>query len=161
MIRIPILNQDGVLVYDVSVQNAKKYISKKYKKETNPRQSTARLTFNQFVMLYNNDSAFVDEGDMRQKEYYRDSMRMSVTMKTPIDLLSPILQADDSPFSATDTAVFAKLQFMFLMLNLSQLYITRKGKLVGLITRDLFIGNLDFSGHEDMISLQSAKSFMD
>jgi CBS domain-containing protein len=58
---------------------------------------------------------------------------------TPVDLKSPALVTDNAPLSVSEHTPLAKVHYLFLMLGLSQLYITHKGALKGIITRDSFI----------------------
>ena len=64
-------------------------------------------------------------------------------MNTPIDINYKMLGTDDSPFSISESTPLAKIHFLFIMLGLTQVYVTKRGELVGIITRDIFVRKLN------------------
>lgn len=57
----------------------------------------------------------------------------------PIDHKLEHLVIETAPFSVPESTPVAKLHFLFTMLGLTQAYVTRKGKLEGVINRDSFL----------------------
>ena len=51
----------------------------------------------------------------------------------------PFLEVDRAPFTVMEESSLSKIHFLFTMLNLSQLFVLRKGVLVGIITKNDFL----------------------
>ena len=49
-----------------------------------------------------------------------------------------LLEGEDSPFAINESTPLAKVHFLFIMLSFNQIYILRKGQLVGMISRENF-----------------------
>jgi len=49
------------------------------------------------------------------------------------------LEIDRAPFSVMEETSMSKIHFLFTMLNLSQLFVIRKGVLIGIITKNDFL----------------------
>ena len=64
-------------------------------------------------------------------------------MNQSVDINYKMLGTDDSPFSITESTPLAKIHFLFIMLGLTQVYVTKKGELVGIITRDIFVKKIN------------------
>jgi hypothetical protein len=134
-------------MYEIRVKNAKKYIKFQLDEifhtlgETS--QDYLKKMVNDMLALNADDEFFNERMPHRASRTYSLSFNETSDSKrflsTNVDLKSVYLKTDDSPFSIVHTTVFAKIQFMFLMLNLSQVYVTEKGVLIGIIVRDSFI----------------------
>lgn len=140
--RIPIVSENGILLSEVSISNAKNYIAECYQGKRDSFNSDKKEILTRFTNYMatcdRSLSTDINQGHFKEKDIQIESTRLSFFLKIPIDFSSLILNADDAPFSVLHTAVFAKLQFLFLMLNLNQLYVTKRGVLIGILTRDLF-----------------------
>ena len=51
----------------------------------------------------------------------------------------PFLEIDRAPFTVMEMTALSKIHFLFTMLNLSQLFVIRKGVLIGIITKNDFL----------------------
>jgi hypothetical protein len=51
----------------------------------------------------------------------------------------PFLEIDRAPFTVMEMTSLSKIHFLFTMLNLSQLFVIRKGVLIGIITKNDFL----------------------
>lgn len=142
IIKIPIIQRNGILTFEISLKNAKKYI-KNYFGEIRP--SLGQTSLNSLDQLMSEIEMIGEENNYfdRISRHYSYNMSEIVEvrkfMNQELDIMSHLLKVDNAPFSIEHSTVFAKIQFMFLMLNLSQVYVTEKGILVGILTRDSFI----------------------
>ena len=142
IIKIPIIKRDGILLYETKIKSVKRYLRKSYDdvKVGLGQTSTEHLEglMNDIELI--GDENFYFEGISRQYSIsMSDIVEVRKFMDQKVDVHSVELKIDDSPFSIEQTTIFAKIQFMFLMLNLSQVYVTEQGVLVGIIARDSFI----------------------
>jgi signal-transduction protein with cAMP-binding, CBS, and nucleotidyltransferase domain len=55
-----------------------------------------------------------------------------------VNLDAPELEFDSAPLSVQESTYLSKVHFLFLMLGLSQLFVTLRGRLSGVITRESF-----------------------
>jgi len=58
---------------------------------------------------------------------------------TPINFEDPALQVDSSPFIVMEDTPMSKLHFLFIMLNISQVNVVKKGVITGIITKNEFL----------------------
>jgi hypothetical protein len=58
---------------------------------------------------------------------------------TPIDFNDPAIVIDHSPFVVMENTSMSKIHFLFIMLNISQLTVIKKGVIKGVITKHEFI----------------------
>jgi len=73
----------------------------------------------------------------RLKEYA--ALNKESFLNWPIDQHSPILDLDSSFLTIEQNYSALKIQFLFTFLSMSHLFVTEKGKLVGIITKEEFI----------------------
>ena len=142
IIKVPIIQRNGVLIYEAKVKNLKKFVRKCYEdvKEGLRDTSVEHLEGLMKDIEMIGDESFYFQGVSRQYSItMSEIVEVRKFMDQEVDVHSFELKIDDSPFSIEVTTVFAKIQFMFLMLNLSQVYVTEQGVLVGIIARDSFI----------------------
>eukprot|EP00744_Colponema_vietnamica_P001770 GILI01002893.1.p1 GENE.GILI01002893.1~~GILI01002893.1.p1 ORF type:complete len:747 (+),score=200.05 GILI01002893.1:79-2319(+) len=57
----------------------------------------------------------------------------------PVDLNHPYLNLDPAPFQITDQTPMSKIHYLFTMLGLAQMFIVRRGKLVGVLPKEELI----------------------
>ena len=162
--RIPIIKKNGILLYDITIDNAKKYIYAYYyyNRSSFPKESLKNLdNIVEYIAGYNNESFIeVENESYAHSEITTQSDDMKYFAKVKIDVNSELLRINDSPFSVMYTTVYAKVQFLFLSLNLTQIYVTRKGELLGIITRDSFAlaYKKSFAGSEHMFQSYDYRS---
>ena len=147
VVSIPIIDREGLLQYEISLKRAKKYLKLKLNEiyhGLGQHSQDYLVKVIQEVLSLNADDNFPNErfGIRASRAYSQpnmESLEVRKFMSTSIDFTDSVLKSDDSPFSIVHSTVFAKIQFMFLMLNLSQIYVTEKGVLIGIIVRDSFV----------------------
>lgn len=147
--KIPIVDRELHLASEVSVSDLRKYLNHTYEANKYKLQEHSQIELNRyFDKLYH-----ISDTTNRFMDYVSDTFRsvdevsalcdndpaVAEFWNTPIDLKSPALVVDHAPLSVPEHTPLAKVHYLFLMLGLSQLYITHKGALKGVITRDSFI----------------------
>jgi chloride channel 2 len=145
MNKIPVIDGNRVLVSEITIENGRKYLNAQYAAciaEISPAGRAQLQRFLDFFMNIHPDS-FVE--DYYESFLHEEDELEEVTnfMNTPIDVNFKILGTDDSPFSIAEATPLAKIHFLFIMLGLTQIYVTKKGELVGLITRECFVRKLN------------------
>lgn len=147
--KISIVDRDNHLASEVSISDLRKYLNHTY--EANKctmkefSQIELNLYFDKLYHLADTSNRFMDH----VSETFRsvdevtalcdNDVAVAEFWNSPIDLKSPALIIDHAPLSVPEHTPLAKVHYLFLMLGLSQLYITHKGAIKGLITRDSFI----------------------
>jgi hypothetical protein len=79
-----------------------------------------------------------DSKNVSHKEEVPCDDEVQLFWEKSVNWQSELMELDDAPLSIPENIPLAKVHFMFMMLGLSQLYVLRKGVLVGYITRDSF-----------------------
>lgn len=141
IIKIPIIQRNGILSFEISVKNAKKFIKNSYQEAKPSLGQTSLRMLDQLMKeldLIGEENHYFDRISRQYSYNMSEIFEVRKFMGQELDLMNH-LKVDNSPFSIEQSTVFAKIQFMFLMLNLSQVYVTEKGILVGILTRDSFI----------------------
>ena len=137
--RIPIVDNAGNLLYDVNVTNAKEYFKNIYYKKAEKLSKDARTYLDKLIMSLEKhavESIFEDvEKTILMAE---ENEEVKAFLLENVEFNDEILNIDDSPFAITETTQLSKTHFLFIMLGLSQVYIIRKGFLIGTITRESF-----------------------
>ncbi len=147
--KIPIVDLELHLASEASVSDLRKYLNHTYEANKHKLQDHSQIELNRyFDKLYH-----ISDTTNRFMDYVSDTFRsvdeitticnndpaVAEFWNTPVDLKSPGLVTDNAPLSVSEHTPLAKVHYLFLMLGLSQLYITHKGALKGIITRDSFI----------------------
>ena len=142
MTSLPVINKKGILLFSVNINSAKSYIFEFYKEKIDNLDSQSQILLTLYLDPLLNFSPerpgrLIDQYDL--KELIDESKEIKHFMRTIVDFANPCLRVDNSPFSIMIETEFVKIHFLFLMLNFSQLFVTKKGKLIGIITRASFL----------------------
>ena len=138
--KFPVVDLESNLLYEVSVENAKEYFVRnceENKQKLRVGGSDQAEMLKQRAGRGSKDS-MIDYDPGTFTEAAEESEEVKVFLKIPVNFSDNLLAADDSPFTITETTPLAKVHFLFIMLGLHQVYVIRKGLLVGMITRDSF-----------------------
>lgn len=144
MNKIPVINDERILLADITVENARKYLNAQYAANITALSAEARAQLQRFFHFFMNihPESFVEgayDSFLHEEEELEEVTNF---MNSPIDLNYKMLGTDDAPFSINESTPLAKIHFLFIMLGLTQVYITKRGELVGIITRDIFVKKL-------------------
>ena len=83
---------------------------------------------------------FQHESCMRIVSNFQENAKYdNIFLKKKIDLKNKTLSADKSALTVDKSYPLVKIQFLFAFLNTSHIFVTDKGKLIGLITKDDFL----------------------
>lgn len=72
-------------------------------------------------------------------EKFTEEEEVSRFWNTYIDYRDKNIEIDYAPLAISENTPLAKVHFLFIMLGLRQIYVTRKGKFVGVIIRECFL----------------------
>lgn len=144
MNKIPVIDEKRVLLADITIENARKYLNAQYAANITTFSAEARAQLQRFFHFFMNihPESFVEgayDSFLHEEEELEEVTNF---MNSPIDINYKMLGTDDSPFSINESTPLAKIHFLFIMLGLTQVYITKRGELVGIITRDIFVRKL-------------------
>ena len=138
---VPIVEEDSLeLIGTVQTANLREFLvkeGKKYKRGNNVSVFGGRS------LLQNTDN-FNSIPPMHQEFLPKDLKELNgipmedVFWNRKIDLLSSVLNVDNSPFTVLDNLSVGKLHFLFSMLGLHYVFVLNHGKLVGMISKENF-----------------------
>ena len=140
--KLPILDVEEQLVGDAGVRNLRKYLVSRYVRcsQLFPYSVKCRLD-TYFERLYASEPDTLQPSAGSLLQDCGDSSggsEVTAFWNSPIDWTSHLLEFDEAPVCVLEETPLAKVHFMFMMLGLTQLYVVRRGGLVGYITRDGF-----------------------
>jgi len=128
--KLPITDSENYLIGEVSIEKLKKLIVETYS------TSVSRLKIEEKEFLNNTLNPLL----MSEKAYFLQWVQSEETPSISAFFDEPIILDLDSietePLSVPETMSLIKIQFIFIMLGLNQLYVINKGKLLGVISRE-------------------------
>lgn len=127
-VRIPIVNEERKLLADVSSVDAINYLQACYNVDYSKYSQETRTAIMKWI---NSPESEVEVPENISQEY-------EDFWNNKVDFKSPVLHISKSPTFVPVNTSLAKVHFLFLLLGLSQIYITDQGKLEGIIIRDTF-----------------------
>ena len=138
--KIPVVDQDYKLLYDVSVNDAKSYLRTVIANSLNEASEQAKKHL-EYVISYlfrKNKDFMIEDGIESIFVASEENEEIRKIFSKNVDFSSELLNADDSPFSINESTPLSKIHFLFIMLGLNQVYVIKKGILVGMISRESF-----------------------
>ncbi|CAG9335796.1 unnamed protein product [Blepharisma stoltei] len=142
--KIPIVDDKMTLIKELSVSGIREYLKKYYSEypEYLPPFSRDRLdAFFKYLLENPDDMSVVvpvDNPGWRDEE---EEPEIKAFLDAPVNFDSDSLQIDEAPLAIPETTPLAKVHFLFIMLGLMQIYVTKRGVLIGVISRDNFTMN--------------------
>jgi chloride channel 2 len=143
---IPVVDDSGFLIGEVTLKNLIEYVFGEYKKIREGLVNRATYD-NYFKMLH---ELVKDENEVLdwlkcQKELMKFCSHSS-SMESDLEklwrtnvILKCSVDVDLSPFNMSDDASMVKLHYLFVVLNLGHIYVVSRGRLTGVITREMFL----------------------
>lgn len=127
-VRFPIVSEDRKLLADVSINDILNYLQASYNVDFVNFSQDART----YILKAIKDPMAMDETPGEVSEEVEKFWSGKVAFK------SPVLHISKSPTFVPMNTSLAKIHFLFLLLGLSQIYITNQGRLEGIINRETF-----------------------
>jgi chloride channel 2 len=127
-VRFPVVNADRKLLADVSVIDILNYLQACYNVDFQRFSPEVRTYILKALKNPTEDLAVPENIEKEFLEFW----------ETKVDFKSPVLHISKSPTFVPLNTSLAKIHFLFLLLGLSQIYITDRGKLEGTINRETF-----------------------
>ena len=130
--KVPIIDEEGYLIAEISIDQLKRCIVDNY----NANSCLLPLQDKQFLSKHINPVLTPGEGYL---EYWNeDDESEPVHTFLNKDIFIDKETIDTAPLSVSESLSLIKVQFMFIMMGLVQIYVVTKGKLVGVVSRDSF-----------------------
>lgn len=140
--KVPIVDNQMYLVSDVSVSNLQRYLIEQYSLESlHFSQNTRRELDTYFGLLSGSRDVHEELKKTITIEEHLGDSELNEFWSFEVDFEAEVLHLDKAPLSIPENTPLAKVHFLFIMLGLTQLYVVRGGKLVGIISRDSFINH--------------------
>lgn len=140
--KVPIVDENMTLTSEISINSIREYLKTYYKDYTDYLPPFSRDKLDAFFnyLLKNPDeiSVLVPDDNPGWKDEEEDE-EIRKFLEAPADLSNGLIHIDDAPLSIPETTPLAKVHFLFIMLGLTQIYVTKRGVLIGVISRDNFI----------------------
>jgi chloride channel 2 len=144
MTKIPIVDEANKLIAELNMSEIKKYVSHNLPESSlngfkSAKPEVARLispTFNNLKSRRELGIEMTSPLDSPPDEMDDTSIEL---WKKEVQIDKEHISIDTAPLSIPDDTPLAKVHFLFIMLGLMQVYVTNKGELMGVITRDSFI----------------------
>jgi len=143
---IPVLEEETLeLIATVQTANLREYLVKEAKKH---RRNTNNASVSGKSLLQLPGQDFYNRLEsippIHQEFLPKDMKELNgIPLEDPfwgkkVDIWSPILNADKSPFTVNENISVGKLHFLFSMLGLHYVFVLNHGKFVGMITKESF-----------------------
>jgi hypothetical protein len=144
--RIPMVDEDATLIADYPTEDIRKCVLLEYIKVSKNIPILAKARLDDYfirVQAYRKGSAQPNKGFEEVPSFSLSEVLSEVPeaqsfFEEPVDCRGSGLVGDPAPLVVAETMPLGKVHFLFMMLGAQQLYVTRKGVLVGVITRESF-----------------------
>ncbi|CAG9323361.1 unnamed protein product [Blepharisma stoltei] len=139
IVKIPVVDDDMNLMFDVNLTNIKRYIMMVYQERLHTLSRDSRSHIEKYFSYLLHE---IDDIEYEQSIACRDDSEMKEVdsfLSTPVEFSSDILQLDDSPLSIPENTPLVKVHFLFMMLGLTQIYVAYRGKLMGVVSKEMFL----------------------
>lgn len=145
---IPITDDSSIIIGEVTLLDLVKFIYEEYLKIRSNliNRSTYDRYFEIFYEAYQDEfnHICIDQCCEILKQFNRNDDFTEPELKrfwlTKV-MIQYSINLEMSPLTVTEDAAISKIHFLFVVLNLSQVYVTSRGQLSGVITRDSFLKN--------------------
>lgn len=128
--KVPIVDEAGYLTAEVPVEKLKRTVVESYA----ARVSRMRNDDKEFLNKYLNPVLRAEKVYFEQWNEDEESDEVKAFFDDEFTLDTDIVEIE--PLAVPETMSLIKIQFMFIMMGLAQIYVVSKGKLVGVISRD-------------------------
>lgn len=128
---IPIIDNDYYIIADVCVTNIKNYLTALYELETLNISQAAKQDIAREITHPNGEGVVFDISEQAKSE-------VENFWNSSVDFQSPVLHLNFAPLSVPEFTSLAKVHYLFLMLGLMQVYVTRAGQILGVISYEFF-----------------------
>jgi CBS domain-containing protein len=138
--RVPVVDSESNLLYDLKLSNLKDYFracALEHSKDISEAEQEKIKNYIGFLTS-NSYSSVLDDSYQSMVMAQGESEEVKVLLCKMIDFSSHFLLGEDSPFAVNESTPLAKVHFLFIMLGFNQVYVVRKGQLVGMISRESF-----------------------
>ena len=138
--RVPVVDSESNLLFDVKLEKVKDYFRQcaaEYMVDLAEDSKQAIQNYLIFLTSHNN-ATILDDSYQSVLMAQEESEEVKLFLSRYIDFTNKHLEGEDSPFAINESTPLAKVHFLFIMLGFNQIYIIRKGQLVGMISRESF-----------------------
>lgn len=144
--RIPMIDEDATLIADYPIEDIRKYVLSEYIKASKNIPTPAKARLDDYfirVQAYRKGSVQPHKGveevpGFALSEVLSEVPEAQFYFEEPVDCRGSGLVGDPAPLIVAESMPLGKVHFLFMMLGAQELYVTRKGVLVGVITRESF-----------------------
>ena len=143
---IPIVDDSEFLIGEVSLNRLIEFVYGEYKKirESCLNRATYDNYFSMLEELVKDENEVVDWEKCKKvlnqfsSHHHAAEAELEKFWRTNV-MLQFSVDVDKSPFNVNDDASIVKVHYLFVVLNLGQIYVVNRGRLTGVITRDSFL----------------------
>lgn len=144
--RMPMVDEEMTLIADYPTDKIRKHVLFEYSQVSKDMPLTAKGKLDDYflrLMAYRQGGSEVEKGGevvpgFAFSEVLSELPEVRSCFARTVDCSSVELAGDAAPLIVAETMSLGKVHFLLMMLGAQQLYVTRKGALVGVITRDSF-----------------------
>jgi chloride channel 2 len=141
--RLPILDDSGNLVADVNTADLRRHLQTAYMRTATLMSIPAKARMEAYFDRIQHLGSLTQRDQVEVYQEHKDEIledpQISLFWRTKVEFNREELWVDDAPLSVPGNTPLSKVHFLFLMLGLSQLYVTSRGQFVGTITREAFL----------------------
>lgn len=138
--KIPVIDPNNKLLYDIQLAYAIKYFLQVFNDKSSSLSNETINEIKKYTDYLFNITKRVNDNNFLENflDFCDGNQEIKNFLRIEINFESEVLCLDDSPFAITESSPLPKIHFLFIMLGLSQVYVIRKGILVGMISRESF-----------------------
>ena len=138
--RVPVVDSDSNLLFDLKLDKVKEYFRQCGFEHISNLPDDSKQVIQTYIRLLtsHNNATILDDSYQSVLMAQEESEEIKLFLSRYIDFTNKLLEGEDSPFAINESTPLAKVHFLSIMLGFNQIYIIRKGQLVGMISRESF-----------------------
>lgn len=138
--KVPVVDISGGLLYDIKIDKIKQHLmscATEYLMGKEEEVVESVKKYLNCVIDYSRGS-IIDDTYQTMVQVNEENEEIKGFLEVRVDFESQDIVREDAPFALNETTPLAKVHFLFIMLGFNQVYVIRKGQLVGMISRESF-----------------------
>ena len=138
--KVPVVDSNGGLMYDIKIGKIKQHLMSSATEYLSGKGEEVGESVRKYLncVVDHSQGSIIDDTYQTMVQVNEENEEVNEFLEVKVDFDSQDIAREDAPFALNETTPLAKVHFLFIMLGFNQVYLIRKGQLVGMISRESF-----------------------
>lgn len=147
--KVPVVDSNNGLLYDIKLEKIKQYLMSRASQYITGKDEQVSESIKKYLnsVLGFAHGSILDDTYKTIIQETEESEEIKEFLNIDADFNDEEIFKEDAPFALNETTPLAKVHFLFIMLGFHQVYVIRRGQLVGMISRESFSKTRNFNNN--------------